>query len=96
MCQGDDDSRARKGGLGKLLSVYRAAFVCASAIGMALGPLLSLLLVRVPTTRLLGLTINPITSAGWIMLGIWAVFIAAWIALFKEPLAQCARPLSAR
>lgn len=65
-----------------------AAFVCASAIGMALGPLLSLVLARVPTTHVLGLTVNPITVAGWIMLGIWAVFIVAWVALFKEPLAQ--------
>jgi hypothetical protein len=59
---------------------------------MALGPLLSLVLARVPTTRLLGLTINPITVAGWIMLATWLVFIATWVVLFKEPLAQCAPP----
>ena len=68
----------------------RAAFVCASAVGMALGPLLSLMLARLPERHVLGLTLNPITAAGWIMAAIWVAFIFLWLALFQEPLARCA------
>ena len=69
---------------------WRAAFVCASAVGMALGPLLSLLLARLPETHVLGLTLNPITAAGWIMAAVWVAFIFLWLGLFQEPLARCA------
>ncbi|KAK9915918.1 hypothetical protein WJX75_005971 [Coccomyxa subellipsoidea] len=64
------------------------AFVCASATGMALGPLLALLLARAPSVKAGPLTFNRITLAAWIMVVSWLAFTVAWLALFKDPLKE--------
>lgn len=65
-----------------------AAFVCASATGMALGPLLALLLGGAPSVTAGPLTFDRITLAAWIMTAAWLAFIIAWAALFKDPLEE--------
>lgn len=72
---------------------WRAAFVCASATGAALGPLLALLLAKVPSTKVGPLTFDRITLAAWLMVAFWLVFILGWLALFKDPLEECGSPL---
>ena len=64
-----------------------AGFVCASAIGMALGPFLALPLGQMPTLRAGPLLFDYITAAGWIMIAAWLAFIVLWVATFKDPLA---------
>ncbi|BDA44398.1 SPX domain-containing membrane protein At4g11810 [Coccomyxa sp. Obi] len=64
------------------------AFVCASATGMALGPLLAQLLGDAPSVKAGPLTFDRITLAAWIMTAAWLVFIIAWAALFKDPLEE--------
>ncbi|KAF0898463.1 hypothetical protein E2562_007297 [Oryza meyeriana var. granulata] len=60
-----------------------AAFVSASALGMACGPSLAGLLQT--NFSLYGLTINQITSPGWIMAFGWLVYLIwLWIS-FQEP-----------
>ncbi|BAT09019.1 Os09g0521800, partial [Oryza sativa Japonica Group] len=60
-----------------------AAFVSASALGMACGPALAGLLQT--NFSLYGLTINQITLPGWIMAFGWLVYLIwLWI-LFQEP-----------
>jgi hypothetical protein len=63
-----------------------AAFVGASNLGMALGPLLSLPLAYLPDGRqVAGLPVNSITAVGWIMAAAWLAFLLATIAWFPEP-----------
>ncbi|CAL5218517.1 g204 [Coccomyxa viridis] len=69
-------------------------FVCASAIGMALGPFLALPLGQMPTIRAGPLLFDYITVAGWIMIVAWTAFIALWVATFKDPLAEDAARVS--
>ena len=58
-----------------------AAFVGASNLGMALGPLLSLPLAYLPDGRqVAGLPVNSITAVGWIMAAAWLAFLLATIA----------------
>ena len=72
-----------------VLSLANAAgFVCASAIGMALGPFLALPLGQMPTIRAGLLTFDYITTAGWIMIVAWVAFIALWVTTFKDPLKE--------
>ncbi len=60
-----------------------AAFVSASALGMATGPALAGLL-EVHTSQF-GITLNANTLPGWIMAGGWFLFLV-WLWLgFKEP-----------
>jgi MFS family permease len=60
-----------------------AAFVSASALGMATGPALAGLL-EVHTSQF-GITLNANTLPGWIMAGGWFLFLL-WLWLgFKEP-----------
>ena len=63
-----------------------AAFVCSSAIGMALGPLISFPLQRVPDTLRHGVRINPITCAGYVMAAAWLIFALVCQLFFQEPL----------
>jgi hypothetical protein len=74
--------------LGEAICHLLAAFVCASATGMALGPLLALLLARAPSVKAGPLTFNRITLAAWIMVVSWLAFTVAWLALFKDPLKE--------
>ena len=67
---------------------FTAGFVCASAIGMALGPFLALPLGQMPDVRVGLLLFNYITTAGWIMIAAWLAFIALWLTTFKDPLAE--------
>jgi hypothetical protein len=62
-----------------------AAFVCSSALGTALGPLLSTVFKRFPSLHVGPLTLDATTMGGWAMAVAWVVFIAAWLALFQEP-----------
>ncbi|CAL5227554.1 g10545 [Coccomyxa viridis] len=63
-----------------------ALFVSLSAVGMALGPLLSLPLSLFPTRHFAGLTFDHITMGGWIMNIAWLIFaVWAWVA-FEDPL----------
>ena len=71
----------------------RAAFVCSSALGTALGPLLSTVFQRFPSLRAGPLTLDATTMGGWAMAAAWVAFIAAWLALFQEP-PLCARSLA--
>jgi hypothetical protein len=63
-----------------------AAFVGASNLGMALGPLLSLPLAYLPEEgQVAGLPVNSITTVGWIMAAAWLAFLMATVAWFPEP-----------
>ena len=62
-----------------------AAFVTASAVGMAVGPLLAEPLQRLPTMQLGSLTIDPITAGAYLMLIIWVAFLAVTIFCFADP-----------
>lgn len=63
----------------------RAAFVGASNLGMALGPLLSLPLAFLPEAQLAGIPVNPITAVGLVMALLWLAFLAAAAIWFKDP-----------
>ena len=65
--------------------------MCSSALGTALGPLLSTVFRRFPSLKAGPLTLDATTMGGWAMALAWLVFIAAWMVLFREP-PQCARP----
>lgn len=67
-------------------NMMHAAFVCSSAIGMAVGPLISFPLQRVPDTVRHGIRINPITCAGFTMAGAWLLFALVCQLFFEEPL----------
>lgn len=69
------------------LTKYCAAFVAASALGLALGPGLSSLLALVPHFSLLGgnITFNEFTGPAWISSILWMAFLLVLIFLFKEP-----------
>ncbi|KAI3431392.1 hypothetical protein D9Q98_004446 [Chlorella vulgaris] len=62
-----------------------AAFVGASNLGMALGPLLSLPLAYLPDRQVAGLSVNSITAVGWIMAFLWVLFFAATLIWFPDP-----------
>ncbi len=63
--------------------------MCSSALGTALGPLLSTVFKRFPSLKAGPLTLDATTMGGWAMALAWLAFIAAWLALFREP-PQCA------
>jgi len=63
--------------------------VCSSALVTALGPLLSTVFKRFPSLKAGPLTLDATTMGGWAMALAWLAFIAAWLALFREP-PQCA------
>ncbi|GMH35396.1 hypothetical protein BSKO_03264 [Bryopsis sp. KO-2023] len=66
-------------------SLASAAFVGASSLGMALGPFLAIPVDAVKETTVLGLTINNVTTAGWVMCLAWVVFLIVTIVFFAEP-----------
>lgn len=66
-----------------------AAFVGASNLGMALGPLLSLPLAYLPDRQVAGLSVNSITAVGWIMAFLWVLFFAATLIWFPDPPKRC-------
>ena len=59
--------------------------MCSSALGTALGPLLSTVFKRFPSLRAGPLTLDATTMGGWAMVAAWVAFIVAWMALFQEP-----------
>lgn len=60
-----------------------AAFVSASALGMATGPALAGILEF--KTTLFGLTFNGNTLPGWIMAAGWLLYLVWLLVAFKEP-----------
>lgn len=71
-----------------LLASWHAAFVGASNLGMALGPLLSLPLAYLPEAELAGIPVNPITAVGFVMALLWLAFLAAAAVWFTDPPAR--------
>ncbi|CAD7694892.1 unnamed protein product [Ostreobium quekettii] len=65
-----------------------AAFVGASCLGMATGPFLSLPLSFIPHLKFLGLTIDNVTVAGWLMAAVWGLFLLIAVPFFSEPKAK--------
>lgn len=53
---------------------------------MAVGPLISFPLQKVPDTLHHGIRINPITCAGYVMAAAWLVFALICQLFFQEPL----------
>ena len=69
------------------LTKYCAAFVAASALGLALGPGLSSILSLIPPFTVLSgnISFNEFTGPAWCSTLIWMVFIIVICFLFKEP-----------
>lgn len=63
-----------------------AAFVSVSALGMAAGPALASALSRAPEGVIGGFAFNRLTTPGWALVAVWAVFIAALAAVFRDRL----------
>lgn len=61
-----------------------AAFVSWSAMGMAAGPAIAGLL-NFLDFKVLGLTINSVTSPGWLMALLWIIYVVCLFLFFKEP-----------
>eukprot|EP00271_Cylindrocystis_brebissonii_P004880 TRINITY_DN16802_c0_g1_i1.p1 TRINITY_DN16802_c0_g1~~TRINITY_DN16802_c0_g1_i1.p1 ORF type:complete len:740 (+),score=168.01 TRINITY_DN16802_c0_g1_i1:199-2418(+) len=68
----------------KMRTVASAAFVSASALGMAVGPAMAGLL-NLLNVKVLGFTINAVTSPGWLMTFLWLAYLVALAIFFKEP-----------
>lgn len=62
-----------------------AAFVGSSAVGMALGPMLSQLLSRFPYITWHGISLNPITMGAWVMSLFWLIFLYFNVVHFDDP-----------
>ncbi|GAQ85466.1 major facilitator superfamily protein [Klebsormidium nitens] len=66
-----------------------AAFVSASAFGMAAGPAMAGLMTsldfRIPFLPGRPIVVNDVTAPGWIMTLWWALFLVAVFVFFKEP-----------
>ena len=52
---------------------------------MAVGPFLALPLSYIRESKFLGLTLNNITIAGWLMVAIWLLFLFIAVPFFAEP-----------
>lgn len=61
-----------------------AAFVSVSALGMAAGPALASALSRAPEGVIGGLAFNRLTTPGWALVAVWAVYIMVLAALFRD------------
>lgn len=68
----------------KQLTSASAAFVSASALGMAVGPALAGVLSKLDF-KIFGAPVNFVTSPGWVMGVAWGVYLLLIIAFFKEP-----------
>ncbi|CAK9261087.1 unnamed protein product [Sphagnum jensenii] len=68
----------------KQLTSASAAFVSASALGMAVGPAIAGLLSHVDF-ELFGAPVNFVTAPGWLMVLGWGLYLMLVIAFFKEP-----------
>lgn len=62
-----------------------ALFVTASALGMAAGPALAAALDYVPDFKVAGVIVSVETAPGFVMFGLWAVYLVVTIWLFVEP-----------
>ena len=60
-------------------------FVVASAFGMPMGPILSLIMNYIPSFRFMKLYFNDYTSGAWALVIIWTVYIIFLIKFFEEP-----------
>jgi len=64
-----------------------AAFVSASALGMACGPAIAGLLQT--NFKIFNLTFNQVTLPGWVMAAAWLVYLVwLWIAFNEPPLEE--------
>jgi len=61
-----------------------AAFVAVSALGMAAGPALASALSRAPAGVLGGVAFNNLTTPGWALTLVWAVYMAVLGAVFRD------------
>lgn len=61
-----------------------AAFVSASALGMAAGPFIAGITGSI-AFKVGGFHVNYLTSPGWLMSVAWLVYLCALLVLFKEP-----------
>jgi hypothetical protein len=68
----------------KQLTSASAAFVSASALGMAVGPALAGLLSKL-NFKIYGAPVNFVTAPGWVMSAAWAMYLLLIIFFFKEP-----------
>lgn len=60
-----------------------AAFVTAGALGMAAGPAIAAGLGRMQVTE--STIWTPETAPGWIMMGLWSVYLVVALVFFEEP-----------
>jgi MFS family permease len=68
----------------KQLTSASAAFVSASALGMAVGPAIASLLSSVDF-KFYGAPVNFVTAPGWIMTWLWGLYLVLVLLFFKEP-----------
>lgn len=68
----------------KQLTSASAAFVSASALGMAVGPALAGALSKL-NFKIYGAPVNFVTSPGWMMFVAWAIYLLLIVLFFKEP-----------
>eukprot|EP00216_Chloropicon_sp_CCMP2111_P001757 CAMPEP_0198240682 /NCGR_PEP_ID=MMETSP1446-20131203/5714_1 /TAXON_ID=1461542 ORGANISM="Unidentified sp, Strain CCMP2111" /NCGR_SAMPLE_ID=MMETSP1446 /ASSEMBLY_ACC=CAM_ASM_001112 /LENGTH=750 /DNA_ID=CAMNT_0043923429 /DNA_START=160 /DNA_END=2412 /DNA_ORIENTATION=+ len=62
-----------------------SAFVAASTLGAAMGPLLAVPLSNLAETEVGGFSINPITAGGWAMALCWLIYTTAVMLCFRDP-----------
>ncbi|XP_024368342.1 SPX domain-containing membrane protein OsI_21475 [Physcomitrium patens] len=68
----------------KQLTSASAAFVSASALGMAVGPALAGALSKL-NFKIYGAPVNFVTSPGWLLFAAWAGYFLLIVLFFKEP-----------
>ncbi|XP_024536249.1 SPX domain-containing membrane protein At4g22990 [Selaginella moellendorffii] len=68
----------------KHLTNVSASFVIASSLGMAAGPALASLLIKLDF-QMLGFPVNQFTAPGWVMLLLWGIYLIVSLFAFKEP-----------
>ena len=61
-----------------------AAFVAVSALGMAAGPALASAVSRAPAGVLGGVAFNSLTTPGWALTLVWAVYMVVLAAVFRD------------
>lgn len=69
-----------------------AAVVSVSALGMASGPALASALSRAPEGVVGGFAFNRLTTPGWALVAVWAVYIAVLGAVFRDHLPPAGSP----
>ncbi|KAG0605422.1 hypothetical protein M758_9G057600 [Ceratodon purpureus] len=77
----------------KQLTSASAAFVSASALGMAVGPALAGALSKFDF-KIYGAPVNFVTAPGWLMCVAWCVYLILIILFFKEPARPAPAPVS--